>query len=326
MRVLLTGAFGVLGVATIASLRNHGHRVRCFDRPGRQASRIARTLDGDVEVVWSDIRDPDAVRAAVADQDAVVHLAGVLPPTTEAAPELARAINVDGTRHVIAAAEASPRLPLVVFASSVSIFGPIAGREPPRRADEEPVATDHYTRHKIECEALLRASAVPWIVLRIGVALDPARPAGDVSALRMLFEVSADHRLEYVHPADVAAAIAASLECPDARRRVLLIGGGPSCRIRQHALLAAITDALGLVPLPIEAFGDGDFYMDWMDTTDSEHLLHYQRHAFEDFRRGMAHQLRWYRRLLWPVRPLVRHALLRLSGPMRRRAATTPSG
>lgn len=319
MRVLLTGAFGVLGVATVAALRERGHLVRCFDRPGRAAERLARELGDGVEVRWGDVRDPDAVRAAVADQDAVVHLAGVLPPVTEQAPELAQAINVDGTRHVVAAAEASRHRPLVVFASSVSVFGPIAGREPPRHAGETPVATDNYTRHKLECEALLRASALPWVVLRVGVALDPARPAGAVSALRMMFEVSADHRLEYVHPADVAVAIAASLDCAAARGAVLLIGGGPECRIRQRDLLGAITAGLGVAPLPATAFGDGDFYMDWMDTTESQRLLRFQRHSFEDFRRGMAHYLRWYRRLLWPVRPVVRLVLLQLSGPWRRR-------
>ena len=122
MRVLLTGAFGVLGVATIPALRERGHRVRAFDRPGRAARRIARDLGDAIEVTWGDVRERTAVAAAVAGQDAIVYLAGVLPPVTEEAPEVARAINVDGTCHLIAAAEASPQAPAIVFASSVAVF------------------------------------------------------------------------------------------------------------------------------------------------------------------------------------------------------------
>ena len=61
-----------------------------------------------------------------------------------------------------------------------------------------------------------------------------------------------------------------------------------------------------------------------MDTTESEALLRFQRHAFDDYRRGVHHEMRWARRLLLPVRPLARRALLHLSGPWRRRG-TTPA-
>ena len=57
MRVLVTGACGVLGAATVAALAARGHRVRGFDRPGKAATRIARTLP------------PEAARRAFATLD-----------------------------------------------------------------------------------------------------------------------------------------------------------------------------------------------------------------------------------------------------------------
>ena len=62
MRVLVTGGSGVLGSASIPLLRDAGHTV---DAPGRTEL---------------DLFDPEAVAAAVADKDAVVHLATRIPP------------------------------------------------------------------------------------------------------------------------------------------------------------------------------------------------------------------------------------------------------
>jgi len=62
MRVLMTGGSGVLGSASIPLLREAGHTV---DAPGRTEL---------------DLFDPDAVAAAVADKDAVLHLATRIPP------------------------------------------------------------------------------------------------------------------------------------------------------------------------------------------------------------------------------------------------------
>ncbi len=62
MRVLMTGGSGVLGTASIPLLREAGHTI---DAPGRTEL---------------DLFDPEAVAAAVADKDAVVHLATRIPP------------------------------------------------------------------------------------------------------------------------------------------------------------------------------------------------------------------------------------------------------
>lgn len=310
MRVLLTGAFGNLGSQTVQALLQRRHQVRCFDLRSRQAEKLARRFGSQVEVFWGDLRDPRAVRGAVDGQQAIIHNAAVLPPVSERAPELAAAINVGGTRDLIAAAEASPAQPALVFTSSVSVFGPVQHLEPPRRASDPVVATDNYTRHKLECEAMLRASRLRWLILRVGVALEPGSRAGDPSALRMLFDVSPETRMEYVHPADVACAQAQALECADVWGKVLLIGGGPSCRIRQIDLFDSLFSSLGLGEVPRAAFGSGNYYTDWMDTDESQRLLQYQRHSFEDFRRVSNQRMRYLRLALWPIRPLVRRYLL----------------
>lgn len=325
LKVLVTGAFGNLGRATIRELLARGDRVRCFDVSSPPNRRVARGFGDRVEVRWGDIRDPDQVAAAVSGQDAVIHNAAILPPPCEQRPELSRAVNVDGTRHVLAAMACSDRRPVLVFTSSVSVFGPSADRPPPVRADSPVFATDNYTTHKIECESLIRASGVPAVVLRVGVSVDPASLAGDIGALRMMFEVSPDTRLEFVHPADVARAQANAIRCREAQGKVLLIGGGANCQIRHRDLFASFCDALGVRRLPDEAFGAGAFYTDWMDTEESQRLLRFQSQSFDDYCREMTRNVRWLRVLLLPLRPLVRAYLLRQSRPWRERRGPRPS-
>lgn len=310
MRVLLTGAFGNVGLPTLAELLRHGHRMRCFDVPSRRTRKLARGFGSRIEVVWGDIRDARRVQEAVAGQEAIVHNAALIPPLSERAPELAEAVNVGGMRSLIAAAEAATSPPSLIFSSSVSVFGPAQHLAPPRRASDSVVATDHYTRHKLECEAMLRASRLRWLILRLGVVLEPGARSADPEALRMVFDQALDNRMEYVHPADVARAQVHALACPEAWGKVLLIGGGPSCQIRQRDLFEALFASLGLGEVPATAFGEQAFYTDWMDTEESQRLLRYQRYSFSDYRRDTSRRMRHLRRVLWPVRPLVRRYLL----------------
>jgi dTDP-glucose 4,6-dehydratase len=77
MRVLLTGPFGNIGSHTTAELIRQGHQVRAFDLRTLRTEKVARRFAGQIEIRWGDLRDVEAVRAAVQDQEVIVHLAAV---------------------------------------------------------------------------------------------------------------------------------------------------------------------------------------------------------------------------------------------------------
>lgn len=318
MRVLVTGSSGTLGSAAWRRLVAAGHRVRCFDLTATgELKRAARR--GEIEIETGDIRDPAAVARAVTDAQAIIHLAAILAPASEVDPELSAAVNVGGTRNVIAAASAVAPEALLVYPSSVTVYGRSQHLPPPRTADEPLRPVDCYSSHKAKCEDLVRMSALSWTILRIGVALAPGATRVSGGVLGTLFEVAPDNRLEYVHPDDVARAMERVLECPAARGRVLLIGGGPACRIRQRDLLDAYFFAVGLGPLPAAAFGAAPYYTDWLDTAESERLLRYQQRTFADFQRAVRRRYRFLRPFVAAIRPIARWAVLRHSGPWRER-------
>ena len=102
-------------------------------------------------------------------------------------------------------------------------------------------------------------------------------------------------------------------------RRTLLIGGGPRCQVTQSVFLGTALEAAGL-RWSASHHGNDEYYTDWLDTDESQRLLDYQRHGFDDYRREMAQRLRWVRRLLWPLRPFLNPLLASFVRRLNRRA------
>lgn len=101
-RVLVTGGSGFIGSALVKALVRHGDAVRVFDDNSRGALRRLREVEGEVEFVGGDIRDPAAVDAALRGIDEVHHLAFVNGTATfYSAPDLVLDVGVKGIVNVI---------------------------------------------------------------------------------------------------------------------------------------------------------------------------------------------------------------------------------
>ncbi|MEM7435615.1 MAG: NAD(P)-dependent oxidoreductase [Myxococcota bacterium] len=313
MQVLVTGACGRLGEQVVRRLAIEGHQAIAFDLPTAANRRIARAFGDQVRTCYGDMRNPSDVTNAVEGVDAVIHNAGILAPRTEVAPDVARSVNVDGTRHLLRAMEASSRRPRLVYASTLSVCGPRRPGGPPLTADDPAIGTDHYTSHKAECETMIRGSSIPWVIFRIGVSVSAQAKDFSPDVFRLLFSIDPKTRLEYVHPRDVALAQVRAMVVPEASHKILMIGGGPACRLTFKAFYDAIFEASGVGALPAEAYSDGPYYCDWLDTAESQALLAYQEHTFDDFIREFRHASRRTRPFVRALSPIIRWYLLRYS-------------
>jgi len=314
VRVLLTGAFGNVGRSALSELLAQGHRVRCFDLETRANRRTARGLDGEVEIVWGDLRDGEAVSTAVQDQEVVIHLAFIIPSLSatgvesEAHPDWARQVNVGGTRNLIRAMEALPHPPRIIFTSSCHVYGRTQDQPPPRTASDPVRPIEHYSRHKVACERMIESSGLEWTILRLAATLPIA-----IKLDRAMFDVPLHNRMEYVHTRDVGLALANALHCPQVWGRIWLIGGGPGCQHRYGEIVEQVLEAMGVGMLPEEAFGTAPFATDWLDTAESQRLLQYQTRDLDDYVRDMRSALGLRRHLVSLFRPVARRLVLRRS-------------
>ena len=315
MQVLLTGAMGNIGGFTIDALLAEGHDVVAFDLESPRGRKLASRLDGRVRVVWGDITDPARVGVALEGVDAVVHLAGIVPPNVARAPELARRVNVDATRSLIARMQASPTARRLVFASSMGIFGDVQNRRPPLGVDAPISPTDEYGRHKAACEEAIRQSRLDWSILRLAAVM-PVHMNGYAHDYGIMFEFSPDARFEFIHPADAATAFARAVGCRETVSKILNISGGETCRTTHHAFCNEMMSAVGIGQLPVEAFVRTEvprFFGDWLDSGESQRLLQYQTRGLRELKADMRDGLGAIAPLIRLLRPVATWFVVRRS-------------
>ncbi len=309
MQILLTGASGNLGKNALPELLRQGHRVRCFVRRTKALEGIARRSAGRIELARGDMRQSTDLAKAVQDVDVIIHLAYMIPPDSEDHPELARSINVDGTRHVLEAARSQTRPPRILFASSLDVFGHTQDQPPPRKVSDPVQATDHYTAHKIACEEMVRTSGLQWTIFRFA----DVPPLGLRAPHPIMFRIPLSTRFEVIHPYDAGLAIANGICSSEVWGKTLLIGGGPGCQILYRDYLGRMLEMMGVGMLPERAFGSEPYSTDWLDTEESQRLLRYQRYTFDDIMQQLTRIVGYQRKLTALVRPVARWWILRLS-------------
>jgi len=119
MRVLVTGGTGFLGAHVVRAHLDRGWQVRCAVR----ASSPDIAIEGlPVEKAELDLTDPAALTRALADVDAVQHVAGIFDPTPGGAERM-RQVHVHATRALCEAAMAQPEPPRLVLCSSSITVG-----------------------------------------------------------------------------------------------------------------------------------------------------------------------------------------------------------
>ena len=155
MRVLITGAAGMIGRKLTQRLVERGHlrgeRIDVIDL----VDLVEAPVDSEVCAAHvADLSRPGAAGAFVALQpEAVFHLAGVVSGEAEADFDKGMRVNLDGTRHLFEAIRLAPGAPRVVFTSSIAVFG--APFPDPIGDDFHPTPLTSYGTQKLIAEALL---------------------------------------------------------------------------------------------------------------------------------------------------------------------------
>jgi UDP-glucose 4-epimerase len=212
---LVTGATGVIGPVLVQRLVERGHQVRILLHQTNAA------LPAALQCVSGDIADRTALPAALQGVEVVFHLAAKLhvndPPAALKA-EYER-VNVQGTRHLVEAAQAAG-VQRFVFFSTIKVYG---SSQPGLILDEQsPLQPDSwYAETKAQAESIC-LDALPSVVLRLSAVYGPhmkgnyLRLAQALRRGRFVPVGSGANRRTLVYEEDVVSAALLAAENPAA--------------------------------------------------------------------------------------------------------------
>jgi nucleoside-diphosphate-sugar epimerase len=283
-RVLLTGATGNWGRATLRELRERDAvDVVAFAMP-TDADRAVLGEFSDMtnlRVAWGDLTRYEDVAAAISGVDTILHVGAVVSPLADAHPRLARRVNVGSMQNIIRAVKAlaDPAAVEVVGIGSVAETG---DRQAPvhwgRVGDPIRVSQfDEYGQTKVIAEKLLVDSGLPrWAWLRQTGIFHPGMleirdPIMTHSPFAGVLEWASD-----VDSARLLAGIAEG--APDEFwQGIYNIGGGEGWRLTNWQLQNAIGGAMGVRDIrrwyERDWFALTNFHGQWYTDSDRLHEL-----------------------------------------------------
>ncbi len=227
--VLVTGGAGFIGSHLVERLVAEDHAVRVLEKPGVPTSHLP---ERDIEIVFADIRDAEAVEQAAQGCDVVLHLAAN-PNLWAREPDEFEQVNHQGTRHVLAAARtagarrtvyvstesilASPRSKGVITEDTRTALGDMLG----------PYCRSKWRAEQAACEAA--EAGDPVVIVRPSIPVGPgdhhlgpaSRMICDFCNGRVKGHLHGD--LNFIDVRDIAAGIRAAALHGEIGRRYLLV-------------------------------------------------------------------------------------------------------
>ena len=269
---MITGGAGSVGRQLAGMFLAEGRSVRIFDLPFRDFSGLEE--EPNVEVVKGDITEKSAVEKAVDNVGGVLHLAALLPPTSERDRDKTFAVNVEGTRNISESLKSQHSSATLVFTSSISTYGDTSKEPELIKINQLQNAIDIYAESKIAGEQILIGSGVNFVILRIAsiavpAFLEPPEP----------WPFTADQRVEMVHRDDVADAIKSAVDTEEAVGNVFNIAGGTTWRLTGRDYVGDFFNFMG-APVDLAIYREEPGWNDWYDTEESQKILNYQNRSY----------------------------------------------
>ena len=166
-RILITGGAGFLGINLVRYLLSRGHSVVSYDIASFDYPERSQITE-----VTGDIRNQEALYAAMEGCDLVVHTAAALPLYSE---KDIRTTDLDGTRNVLTAAQ-KRGINRVIHISSTAVYG--IPDHHPLFEDDTLVGVGPYGEAKVAAEQIcvdFRATGMVVPILRPKSFVGPER-------------------------------------------------------------------------------------------------------------------------------------------------------
>jgi CDP-glucose 4,6-dehydratase len=316
-RTLVSGAHGFVGSHLARALLARGDEVRVLDRPAPRLADVGGErrsgldllgIRSEVDLVEGDLRDADAVAAAIDGSEVVFHLAAqTIVGVARDSPLETFEVNVGGAWNVFEACRVH-EVERVVFASSDKAYG--SSPELPYREDFPLRAAYPYDASKAAADTIARSYATAY-----GVPLAVTRFAnvyggGDLNFSRLIPETvvavldgrapvirsDGSPERDFLHVDDAVSAylaIAGGLD-DGAAGEAFNAGGDRPHSVREVVGLIAAAAGTGVEP-EIQGTGnpDGEIDRQFVDSTKLRESTGWRPEV--GLEEGLRRTLEWYR-------------------------------
>ncbi len=231
--ILVTGGTGFVGTHLIRRLRKDDIAVRVVVRNPFKAQPLK---DLGVDVVQGDMADAASLEQAAAGCERVVHLVGIIQETTGAT---FRGVHVDGTRNLLGASRKAG-VRQFLYQSALGT---------------RPGAKSAYHKTKWEAEELVRASTIPFTILRPSLIYGPGDQftirLSDMLKLSPVLPVigSGTSKIQPIYIDDVTECIATAVAGDCCLNEIYEIGGPE--QLTYEEVFHAIAEAMGVKRPPV---------------------------------------------------------------------------
>ncbi|MEJ2252674.1 MAG: SDR family oxidoreductase [Candidatus Lokiarchaeota archaeon] len=195
-------------------------------------------------------------------------------------PDLSYEVNVEGTKRILKAIQASKINPLFIYTSSIAVYGDRLDN-PLIKITDEVKPNDIYAETKLKAEELIKDSKIDYLIFRLSYCFSIRSFKIDP----LLFRVPLATSFEIIDARDVALAMANAIEYNHLVNKTFILAGGKDCRITYKKHLNNMFEIIGLGRnlLPEEAFAKGGFNCGFCRTEKLNEKLNYQHHNLKDF-------------------------------------------
>ncbi len=315
MKILVTGADGFIGSHLTEALVQAGHDVRAFVLYNSFNSwgwldSCDENIKGKFEVFPGDIRDPNGVRTAMKECDAVLHLAALIAiPYSYHSPDTYVDTNIKGTLNVLQAAR-DMNVSKIVHTSTSEVYG--TARYVPINEDHPLQGQSPYSASKIGADQLamsfFTSFDTPVTILRPFNTYGPRQSARAVipTIITQVLSGKRQIKLGAVHPtrdfnyvADTVNGFVSAMCSEKSIGEVINIGSNFEISIGDTA--RAICDVMGA---DVDIIADEQRFRPekseverlWADNTKALEVLNWkpQYGGLDGFRRGLAETIKWF--------------------------------
>ncbi|HYB28499.1 MAG TPA: TIGR01777 family oxidoreductase [Solirubrobacteraceae bacterium] len=260
MRVVVTGATGLIGRALIGALRDRGEEIVALSRDeGRAREALGQGVEPYAWPAPTEQRPPEA---ALAGADAVVHLLGepVAQRWTAQSKAAIRNSRVAATRHLVEALlalEPDRRPGVLVSQSATGYYGP---RDDQPVTEDAPAGSDFLAEVVVawEREALQAPTELRVAVTRTGVVLSSS--GGALAKMLPFFRLGIGgpvaggrQYVPWIHLDDVVGAMLFCLDNPPAAGPVNLTAPNPVTNAELSRTLGRVLKRPAVLPVPAMA-------------------------------------------------------------------------